>query len=290
MIGRGAPRRILRPTSERELDRMIEEHPEAALFAGGTLAVPDWRHGKPPEVALHLGGVAGLRYLGSDGCGALTTLADLAADDRVPRAVRQAAASIGGPAVRAMATAGGNVVAVRPGCVAVALLAAGATGLGSSPGHRSVNGNFSLNDLFMTQRILLRSIRWLSDRDSAFAKVAIRAASGPNVVSVAIGRGDDGAVIAVGAPGVLPHRLTAAEILWDEGAEAREVAAVVEQEVSPTDDITATTRYRKAAAAVLVRRLITDIEGGQWSRRRSTAPRSSCLTTDEAWRTGSART
>lgn len=151
-----------------------------------------------------------------------------------------------------------------------ALLALDAVGVGPIPGSPAALGCSSLNDLFMAQRLLLRSLHWRSNRDTAFAKVEIRAASGPNVVSAAVGRDDDAASIAVGALGVLPQRLALAETRWHEGADAVEVARVAAAEVSLVDDVTATARYRRAVVATVVRRLVTDIEGYGWSRRRST--------------------
>ncbi|AXX28982.1 hypothetical protein APASM_1617 [Actinosynnema pretiosum subsp. pretiosum] len=90
------------------------------------------------------------------------------------------------------------------------------------------------------------------------------------MVSAAVGRDDDAASIAVGALGVLPQRLALAETRWHEGADAVEVARVAAAEVSLVDDVTATARYRRAVVATVVRRLVTDIEGYGWSRRRST--------------------
>jgi CO/xanthine dehydrogenase FAD-binding subunit len=262
VIGREVPRRIVRPRSVADVKAVLADHPDIPVFAGGTLAVPGWRYTGAPDLVMHLGGVRELRRAGPGHCGALTTLGDLAADAHVPKALRQAAGSIGGPAVRAMATAGGNVVAAKPGCVAVALLVTDAVGHGlarDSPGDGVI---FPLDDLFLARQALLLSIHWRTGGPTAFAKVAIRAAGGPNVMSAAVRRGGATCAVAIGAPGVLPQRLTTAETLWYEGARPDEVARAAADEVVVADDVTATARYRRAVVGVLVRRLVTGIEGG----------------------------
>jgi CO/xanthine dehydrogenase FAD-binding subunit len=257
------PRRVVRPRSVEEVATVLADHPDIPVFAGGTLAVPDWQRRGAPEVVMYLGGVAELRHAGPACCGALTTLAELAQDDRAPTALRQAAGSVGGPAVRAMATMGGNVVAARPGCVATALLAVGAVAHGllrHSPREETTS---RLQDMFLAQQTLLLAARWGvgGEQQSAFAKVAVRAAGGPNVVSAAVCRDAAACAVAIGAPGSLPHRLTVTESRWRDGASAAEVAGAAADEVVVVDDITATARYRRAVVRTLVRRLVTEIEG-----------------------------
>ncbi|PPK65590.1 FAD binding domain-containing protein [Actinokineospora auranticolor] len=262
MLSRAAPRRVLRPRSVEEAAAVLADLPAAEVLGGGTVALPDWRRRGAPEFAVHLGAVVEPRRLGSRECGALVTLDELTRDARVPTALRQAAASVGGPAVRAMATVGGNVVAVRPGCVAVALLAVGAVGEGRDRGAPGESATFSLDDLFDSTDRLLLSTHWQSTTESAFAKLAVRSAGGPNVVSVAIGRTADTRAIAIGGPGTRPHRVAAAESDWGEGASAADVARAAAVGALVADDVTATARYRRAAVETLVRRLITTIEEG----------------------------
>jgi len=90
---------------------------DSAFIAGGTDLVVNMRHGiKRPALLVDLSGVAELNVLsvGCDGVriGAGVTIAALAAHAQVVEryaAVAQAAASIAGPAHRAMGTVGGNL-------------------------------------------------------------------------------------------------------------------------------------------------------------------------------------
>lgn len=88
----------------------------AMLAAGGTDLVPNLKRRQYPEarlvVSLHrVAGMSGVT-VGDDGSvriGALTTLADLAEDHRVPAAVREAASSVASPQIRNRGTVGGNL-------------------------------------------------------------------------------------------------------------------------------------------------------------------------------------
>lgn len=116
---------VLVPSSIGELAEVLVEHPDTVLVAGGTLAVPaSVRERRNRMVCLTER--LGLDHVTPDRCGATVTLAALASSE-APAVLREAARSVGFPAVRNMATVGGNVAAGTPGCVAVALLALGAS-------------------------------------------------------------------------------------------------------------------------------------------------------------------
>ena len=88
----------------------------AMLAAGGTDLVPNLKRRQYPQarlvVSLHrVGGLSGVT-VGVDGgirIGALTTLAKLAEDDRIPTAVREAANAVASPQIRNRGTVGGNL-------------------------------------------------------------------------------------------------------------------------------------------------------------------------------------
>ncbi|WP_103349756.1 FAD binding domain-containing protein [Amycolatopsis sp. CA-128772] len=259
MIRVDAPRRLLQPRSVDEAMEMLAEHPDAVIVAGGTLAVPAWRAGPVPETALCLGAIRELAYTAEAGCGALCSLREIAA--RHPDAAwGSAAASIGGPALRELATVGGNVVAASPGCVAVALLVAEAHGDAFDLRSRRRIHRVPLVELFINRNLLLLSLNWAPGGHTAFAKAAVRAAGGPNIASVAVRRTAARAAVAVGMPGRLPARLPSAEKCWLAGEGPAEVAAQAAAELTLNDDAP-DTRHGRAVAATLVRRLIVRCEG-----------------------------
>ncbi len=92
---------------------------EALLVAGGTDLLPNMKHGLfEPDVLVSLEDVDELRAVEVDAdgwlsIGAMTTLADVAADERVVArapALAQAVSLISGPQLRTMGTLGGNVM------------------------------------------------------------------------------------------------------------------------------------------------------------------------------------
>lgn len=121
---------------------------EAAFLAGGTELIPDYR--RQQETARHLialDGLPGLRGIGiADGrlrIGALATIAEVAASDEVRGwlpALADAAAALGSPQVRSLATIGGNFCRAVP-CAdtpPVALAAAGSVRVAGNGGDREV--------------------------------------------------------------------------------------------------------------------------------------------------------
>lgn len=113
------PFRYVAPRGLEEAVALKARHgPRAAYLAGGTDLVPKMKHGQhEPEVLIALGRLAELGGIrdGEDAAlriGAATTLTALAADFRVLErwpALALAAAQVGTPVVRNMATLGGNL-------------------------------------------------------------------------------------------------------------------------------------------------------------------------------------
>jgi 4-hydroxybenzoyl-CoA reductase subunit beta len=104
------------PETVDEVAALLAEHPgEAMLIAGGTDLLPNMKHGLfEPKVLVSLARVEALRGVRetADGLsiGAMTTLAEVAADERIPPALAQATGLIAGPQLRTMGTLGGNVM------------------------------------------------------------------------------------------------------------------------------------------------------------------------------------
>lgn len=279
---------VWHPASAREAWRLKQERgAEAAFVAGGTLLRTQWEAGLAPCPAhlINLTGIAEMTGIGpADGdgrgwrIGALATLAEcrshpgLAAD--FPLA-KEAARVIAAPAVRNLATIGGNVLS-RTGDMATALLALDAEllwlndagthaeplsawldrergGFSGAPGLLiailpSIAGDLTINS--KTRRFC------------AFHKVGRREAFVPPVVNAALNVAFDegGAVadirIAAGGGTMIPARLAAAEALTlgrtPDAALLAELHAAVNEEYAPKPDPFVGEAYRRMTAANLV--------------------------------------
>ncbi len=173
-----------------------------------------------------------------------------------------AARAVGGPAIRSMATVGGNLMAPHPyGDLAVALLALDAS-------LRMVGGQeISLEDFLarrtgIVQAVLVRRVQGDSFR---FRKVSRVKPKGVSVMSMAAllgrsaGRLSD-VRVAYGAMGPTPLRVRAVEAAL-EGASLDPTGiapalAVASEGVNPPDDPIASSWYRREVAPVHLRRLL----------------------------------
>ncbi len=216
--------RLLRAADLAELAELRRAYPTAHVLGGGTILVP-WRHRQSePCPVLRLPALAELREVATGRCGAAVTLADLAADDAVPDGLARAAMSVGGPAVRAAATVGGNIAAAAPGCVAVALLALDATVDLLADGGEVRPA--PLAKAAGRHRTPILAVHWSPMWTVAFGKVRA-GAGGPVVVTVAVGgpAGGPPAAVAVGGSGLAPHRMSAVERELASGGDLRTALA-----------------------------------------------------------------
>jgi xanthine dehydrogenase D subunit len=221
------PPALRRPRTAAEALVMAAE-PGARLVAGGTALQLDWARGEDrPARLVDICGIAALRGVSMDGAGlrigALTSLADLLRDPQVGDGLpllHAALRTTAGPAVRTLATIGGNV-AGGTGCLIPALLALDASVAIVTPAGRETLPLTSWLSRDRASPRLLEAllvplqgsaIRW------TWRKVGLRAAFTPGVISAA-GLIDvrDGRVaaarLAVGSGGVAPARLSGAEAM-----------------------------------------------------------------------------
>ena len=108
------------PTTVAEATRLLKESPSARIIAGGTDILPNMKHGlMEPDVLVSLEAIPELHGITVDPesgeliIGAMTSLATVAADERVQQsapALAQAAGLVAGPQLRTMGTLGGNVL------------------------------------------------------------------------------------------------------------------------------------------------------------------------------------
>jgi CO/xanthine dehydrogenase FAD-binding subunit len=268
------------PRSVEEAVGLLREHgPDLTVMGGGTIVM-----GLVNDGLLIPRRAMSLRHAGSDGIrqaggalviGAAATLARLAALD-APTILAQAAAAVGGPAVRTMATVGGNLFAPPPaGDVAVALLAldaeveiVGPHGARRMPLDRFFLGPGSTacapGELVAAVHVPDAAGR------AAYLRYGRRQANTPAVVAVAARVVVDGgavreARIALGAAGPHPLRALAAEAALVGGALDAETfaaeGAVDAAACDPPTDALASAWYRRKMVGVYVRRALTQLAG-----------------------------
>ena len=200
--------------------------PDVAVMGGGTTVMP----------AVHAGALEATRVVGlaraglagavPAGIGAMTPLSALGG------ALAEPARAVGGPALRNMATLGGNLV--NGGDVAVALLALDAS-------VRLTSRTVPVAEFWSTfapgEEIVL-SVSY-EEADLVYLRCARRAANSPVVVSVAV----CGERVALG--GVAPHPALVP-------ADPAAAAAAID----PPDDEVASAWYRRRMTELFVRRAL----------------------------------
>jgi CO/xanthine dehydrogenase FAD-binding subunit len=281
-------RAVLKPACLEELFSLLERYPEALSMAGGTdLLVRLRRENAPDErPLLLLANVAELQGIGDTGkeisIGAATTLSRLIADPLAahhsPLLVR-AAATIGGPALRNMATIGGNISTASPaGDALPPLYLHGAeVELASAEGKRRLPigefvagpGRTQLHKREIITRILVPTMD--SFPCQTFEKIGLRRSLAVAVTSFAgmMRLSADGVVeearFAWGSVGPTVVRLSGLEADLAgsrlDRKTIRKAAEIVRRGVSPIDDIRATADYRRSVAANLLVRFLEGIHG-----------------------------
>jgi len=276
-------RPVLFPAAMADLFEMQTRYPDARLMAGGTDLLVHLRKAAPDARALIcLERVAELKTIqaqsGEIVVGATAPLAVVARHPLIERHCRllaRAAATVGGPAIRNMATLGGNICTASPaGDTLPALYLLGARiDLATHRARRSVPIEAFISGpgrTVLAPGELLTAIR-IPAADAFviqhFEKVGRRNAMAIAVASLAalIRLDGDGRVaearLAWGSVGPCVVRCTAAEHrLVGEPLTAAALCAAgepVRQSVRPIDDIRATADYRRSLAANLLLRIGT---------------------------------
>jgi xanthine dehydrogenase small subunit len=247
------------------------------ILAGGTLAMPLINDGiSTPDLVLGLK-QAGLNYIIERGdevlIGATTTLSQMTVQKVIPM-LAEAASSIGGWAIRNMATVGGNLFAPPPGAdLAAALLALDTElTLVGQLGERKI----PLKDFFtgfMTNVLqpgeIIKEFRMkLPKGKTAFTKYGRRQKNTPSIVTVALNvEFDDGEItkarIALNAVGPHPIRAEKAEQYLVGKSLAGDVitktADLATSECEPFTDPIASEWYRRKMVPVILGRTLEEI-------------------------------
>jgi carbon-monoxide dehydrogenase medium subunit len=276
-----------RPDSLREACALLSE-PDAVVLAGGTDLMVRWRTGRSaPSSVVSLRGLDELTGItatpdGAIRIGARVSLSELMADttirERCPVLIR-AARFMGSPAVRHLATVGGNCCNASPAAdLPPPLLVLDATvEITSADATRTV----ALADFFagpgttVLARGEILSAIILPARPgawrTAFVRLDMRRAMDIALVSVAASLRWEGdsvvdARIALGAVAPTPLRAIAAETAvtgrsLDVGALGGAAQAAM-AEATPITDARASADYRRAMVGVLTRRALQACESG----------------------------
>ncbi|MCS6780829.1 MAG: FAD binding domain-containing protein [Geminicoccaceae bacterium] len=256
-----------------EAASLLQSERAARFMAGGTLMMRAVNEGDVSfSTIVRTSDPAFVRVRAAGGrieLGAGVTMAQVLAS-RELAFLHPAARAVGGPAVRTMATVGGNLFAAHPyGDFATALLALDArVQLASGFGAREVPLEDLLRGRERGPRQLVAAVSFERPADPAafrFRKMTRTHPKGPAVLTIAAwlptsGGRVSGARVAFGAMAPFPIRARAVEralegrLLSAEGV-APAVAAAAREGDPPTDPI-ASAWYRQRVVGVVLRRLL----------------------------------
>jgi len=271
------PDLVIPETVDQAVETLSVPDRKALIIGGGTLVQPLITLGiDVHDVVIDLDHLALNRIvLENDqvSCGAMVRLAQLA--QALPQDYIQAAvASISGPAVRNLATVGGNLFAKPPyGDLATLFLALDAeVELASSKETRRL----SLNDFYLLRDnaeasslngVLVTRIRFSTDpaRKVVFRKMARRRLNSGAIVTVALSLRFDHAIVREArlALGGVSHRpiraLSAERILTGSNLDSEAIASAAQaaqQDCNPQTDAYASAWYRERMVPVQIRRAL----------------------------------
>jgi xanthine dehydrogenase small subunit len=264
---------VVKVDSVRQAVAMLAAEPGARFLAGGTLLVRDVNEGDVAIDRLVLSDGLGMDTIEVSGgratIGAAVVMARMAAHRELDF-LRPVAESIGGPAIRNMATVGGNLFAPSPyGDFAVALLALGATAtIETLDGTETVDLESLLSGNGRRASGIVRAVAFDLPTPGAFrfAKIIRRHPRGASVLSIAAvlplaGGKVSGARIGYGAMAPTPIRARAVEqALEGKVLNADAIAAAQKVAVAgadPTSDAQASDWYRLNVLPVHLGRLLS---------------------------------
>jgi CO/xanthine dehydrogenase FAD-binding subunit len=256
---------VLVPTSLQDAARAFGDGSEVTVIAGGTIVVPEIAHGRlRPRRALLLSraGLAGVRSEGGRVvAGAMTPVAAL---ERLPSPLGEAARHVADVEIRGQATLGGNLCA-PPGAesprgdLQAALVALGAQVRSTGAGGERTDAVEDFLAAGPAGRLVL-DVSFAEPEAGAHSSVRRPHAHAYTIMSVCAARTGGAVRIAVCGAGPRAVRLRAAEQAFAGGG-AEAAAARALDDVTPQDDALASAWYRAKTLPVLVRRALTELGG-----------------------------
>jgi carbon-monoxide dehydrogenase medium subunit len=257
-------------SAEEAIAQLAEHGDEAKVLAGGMSLLPLMKlRLATPSVLVDVGRIRELSYVRDSGdhvaIGALTRHRDVETDEVLERecgVIRAVAAQVGDNQVRHRGTIGGSVAHGEPRSdLAAALLALDATFVAQGPaGEREIAASEFFQGFLETALApdeLLREIRVPKTGPNGFAFEKFnRRAQDFAIVGVVATRANGATRVGLVNMGSTPLRATAVEAALAQGASAADAAAHAADGSEPTDDVNASTDFRKHLARVLVRRAL----------------------------------
>jgi len=274
------PDLVIPETVDQAVEALSLPHRQALIFGGGTLVQPFITLGTDVhDLVIDLDHLALNQVVFENGqvsCGAMVRLSQLA--QALPQQYIQAAvASIAGPAIRNLASVGGNLFAKPPyGDLATLFLALDAeVELASSEGTRRI----SLNDFYLmrdnaeassTNGVLVTGVRFSADsrRKVVFRKMARKQLNAGAVVTVALSLRLNGGIVADArlALGGVDHRpiraLSAERALTGSNLSGEVIESAAQaalRDCHPRTDAYASAWYRERMIPVQVRRALNSL-------------------------------
>jgi carbon-monoxide dehydrogenase medium subunit len=246
----------------------------AKPIAGGQSLVPMMRlRLASPDGLVDLADIAELTGIRQEGdeivIGAMTRHREIAhsADiHRGARAVAQAAAGIGSPAVRNRGTIGGSLAHADPHAdLPTALLAVGGqVTVRSASGSRSIAAADLVTDYLTTSLAddeLIVDVRLPTDAgQSAYAKFHRRAIDW-SIVGAAVAIRDGKVSCAITGLASRPVRATRFEEVVNAGGSLDEAGTRAGEGTSPIDDLDGSAEYKRHLAGVLAKRALAEARG-----------------------------
>jgi CO/xanthine dehydrogenase FAD-binding subunit len=265
---------VVKAGSVRKAAALLASEPGALFVGGGTFAVRAANHDEGRIGTLVLSDGLGLDTIkvsrGKATIGGTVTMAQIIAR-RELAFLAPVAKSIGGPAVRAMATVGGNLFAWYPyGDFAVALLALGAEiTLDGSAGSETIDLEAFLANRNATPARIVTKITFAMPAKGAFrfTKAIRRKPHGASVLAIAavlpVVKGKvTGARVAYGAMAPTAMRAHAVEAAIEgkalDAATIEAAGAVASEGTAPLSDPQASDWYRRSVLPVYLKRLLAE--------------------------------
>ncbi|MDX1467880.1 MAG: FAD binding domain-containing protein [Acidimicrobiia bacterium] len=240
----------------------------ATPLAGGTDLMVEVNFGhRSPEHVVGLRRVEELRQWEGNRIGSGVTWRRIERDG--PRALAEAARTVGSPQIRNAGTIGGNLATASPAgdghpflaAVDATIEAASASGSRLIPWREFFTG-VKTTSLGEDELITAVHLPERLPERHAFAKVGVRNAMVIATVCCVVTRDDDGSTrVALGSVAPTPMRASLAEqmisaVSSPTESDLDEFQRLVSEEVRPITDHRSTAEYRRHAAGVLARRLL----------------------------------
>lgn len=241
---------------------------DAVPLAGGTDLMVEINFGhKRPEEVVGLRRIEEFKEWDANRIGSGVTWRRIENDG--PKALAEAARTVGSPQIRNAGTIGGNVATASPAGDGLPFLAAvdASIDLVSARGSRQVRWDEFFTGVKKTVLGPAELVSGVILPDSlperhSFGKVGVRNAMVIATVCCVVTRDSDGTTtVALGSVAPTPMRATGAETMISSiksptDSDLDEFARLVSSEVKPITDHRSTEEYRRHAAGVLARRLL----------------------------------